>query len=107
MDKFPAVKDAILGHMYDAIPAKRAEAAVLHDADTLDFMGTIGIARLIATTGSAPDFRGAVSSIEIFKAELPSKLITQAAREMSVQRVEEMKHFLKMLETETYGKKTI
>jgi uncharacterized protein len=107
MDKFPAVKDAILGHMYDVVPTNRAEAVVLHDADTLDFMGTIGVARMLAVTGKSPDFRRAINTIESFQKELPSKLITKTARKMSVQRIAEMKRFLQTLETQTYGKKVL
>lgn len=107
MEKFPAVKDAILGHMYDAVPAKRAEAVCLHDADTLDFMGTIGVARLLAITGDAPTFRGAINTIENGQRDLASKLITKAARMLSVQRIAEMKHFLETLGAETQGNKLL
>lgn len=107
MEKFPSVKEAILGHMYDAVPSKRAEAIVLHDADTLDFMGTIGVARLLSTTGDAPEFRRQISTIEKGAANLSSKLLTEAARKIGTQRVEETRFFLKTLEAETSSKKLL
>lgn len=107
MEKFPAVKDAILGHMYNATPAKRAEAICLHDADTLDFMGTVGIARLLAITGNAPTFRGAISTIENGQSGLAFSLITKTARRLSLPRIAEMKHFLETLKAETSANKLI
>ncbi len=107
MEKFPAVKEAILGHMYDAIPSKRGEAIVLHDADTLDFMGTIGVARQLSTTGDETDFSRSVATIEKGAEKLSSKLLTQAARAVGVERAQEMKSFLKTLEAETAVRKLL
>lgn len=107
MEKFTAVQEAILGHMYDATPSHRPEAIVLHDADTLDFMGTIGVARLISTTGTDTDFRGPISTIEKGAEKLSSKLLTEAARKMAPERVEQMRQFLKTLSAETSGNKLL
>jgi uncharacterized protein len=107
MDKFPQVKEAILAHMYDASTSKLPEAIVLHDADTLDFMGTIGVARRLSTTGSGTDFRRPLKTIERESDNLSSKLLTEAARKMGSQRAEETKVFLKALAAETFGNKLL
>lgn len=100
-EKLPAVREAILGHMHDKPAGKGHEAIVLHDADTLDFLGTVGVARRLATTGDATDYSAGVGRIREFADKLPGRLVTKTAREMAVTRVEEMRHFLATLEKET------
>lgn len=51
--KRPAVAHAIEAHSFSAgIPPETPEAQVLRDADRLDALGLIGLARLFATTGA-------------------------------------------------------
>ncbi|SFS76246.1 HD domain-containing protein [Brevundimonas viscosa] len=99
MDKFPAVRAAILGHMYDREP-EGPEAVALHDADLLDFLGATGAARMLAVTGERPDYDQALGRIERFAAELPDQLKTSAAREMAAPRVAAMTAFLEALRRE-------
>jgi len=99
MDKFPAVRAAILGHMYDREP-EGAEAIALHDADLLDFLGATGAARMLAATGERPDYDQALERIERFAADLPSQLKTAAARRMAEPRVAAMNAFLAELRRE-------
>jgi len=100
MEKFPAVRAAILGHMYDKEP-EGAEAVVLHDADALDFLGALGAARLLAATGEADDYDLALRRIERFAVDIPPRLRTTAARGMATQRVAVMSEFLARLRAET------
>jgi uncharacterized protein len=100
MEKFPAVRAAILGHMYDKEP-EGAEAVVLHDADALDFLGALGAARLLAATSDRPDYDQALGRIERFAVDIPPRLKTAAAREMAVDRVAVMTGFLAQLRRET------
>lgn len=100
MEKFPAVRAAILGHMYDKEP-EGAEAVVLHDADALDFLGALGAARLLAATSERPDYDQALGRIERFAVDIPPRLETAAAREMAVGRVAVMTGFLAQLRRET------
>lgn len=99
--KLPAVKDAILGHMHDKHPGKGNEAIVLHDADTLDFLGSVGVARRLAVTGDAPTYGDGIGRIRDFAGKLPGRLVTQAAKAMAVARTAEMRRFLSSLEAET------
>ena len=99
MDKFPAVRAAILGHVYDREP-EGPEAVALHDADLLDFLGATGAARMLAVTGERPDYDQALGRIERFAAELPERLKTSAAREMAAPRVAAMTAFLEALRRE-------
>ena len=100
MEKFPAVRAAILGHMYDKEP-EGSEALVIHDADALDFLGALGAARLLAATGTRPDYDQALGRIERFAVDIPPRLKTTAARAMAPMRVTEMTEFLAALRRET------
>ena len=42
-EKITLVKDIIKSHMFYVKPENNNESMIFHDADTLDFMGTIGI----------------------------------------------------------------
>ena len=67
MQKLPAVQAAERGHMYYSDPGSNPEAIVLHDADSLDFLGYIGAARMIALTGEkAGSFDPAVATLQTF-----------------------------------------
>lgn len=100
--KFAAVREAILGHMHDKAPGKGNEAILLHDADTLDFLGTVGVARRLAVTGTAPDYSAGKNRIGEFADKLPARLVTETAKIMAKPRVEEMRHFLATLDAETF-----
>ena len=100
MAKFPAVRAAILGHMYDKEP-EGPEALVLHDADALDFLGALGAARLLAATGDRPDYDQALGRIERFAVDIPPRLKTDAARRMAGPRVAAMTEFLATVRRET------
>lgn len=101
MEKYPAVRAAILGHMYTEEP-EGPEAVVLHDADTLDFLGVLGSARLLAATrDGAHDYDVATTRIRRFAAELPPRLKTEAARGMAPARVTAMLALLDGLQAET------
>ena len=100
--KLPAVREAILGHMHDKLPGKGNEAIVLHDADTLDFLGTVGVARRLAVTGTATDYSAGTARIREFADKLPQRLVTGTAKAMARPRVEEMRNFLAMLDAETF-----
>lgn len=100
MEKFPAVRAAILGHMYDKEP-EGPEAVVLHDADALDFLGALGAARLLAATADRPDYDQALGRIGRFAVDIPPRLKTAAARDLATQRVAVMTEFLAQVRRET------
>ena len=104
MRKFPAVQAAERGHMYYSDAGAEPASIVLHDADSLDFLGAIGAARMISLTGEkSPDFRAAVSTLREFVQKIPPRLITKTARRIGAQRAAELSHLLDQLEHETFG----
>jgi len=100
-EKLPAVRDAILGHMHDKQPGSRNESIVLHDADTLDFLGSVGVARRLVVNGDSPDYAAGLARIGEFADKLPGRLVTKAAKDMAPRRVAEMREFLDRLKAET------
>ena len=109
-EEVPLVKEIVQGHMFYADPGTRTEAMIFHDADTLDFLGAIGIARLLAIVGLddwTPDLRSAVELIRRFSQELPDKLVTSHAKEMGTKRQAEMMAFITALASETEGLETL
>jgi len=103
-EKIPLVKDIIQGHMFYENPSTRKESVIFHDADVLDFMGTIGVTRLLSIVGIsdwAPDLRSAIERIQQFIKTLPEKLHTPQARQIGKIRQKEMETYLETLSKET------
>ncbi len=103
MAKFPAVKAAILGHMFDKEAGPSAEAIALHDADALDFLGATGIARRLSVTGTAPDMDSVMERLETVYDQIPGRLVTGTAKRMAIPRLVAMKAFFDQLKRESPG----
>ncbi|MFX1329220.1 MAG: HD domain-containing protein [Promethearchaeota archaeon] len=104
LDKIPLVKEIIKSHMFYAEVGGNIESKIFHDADTLDFLGVIGITRLLSIVGIAdwtPNLKSAIDLIEKFSKDLPHKLHTELAKEMGKYRQKEMRKFLVKLKNET------
>lgn len=108
MEKLPAVQAAERGHMYYSDPGAQPEAIVLHDADSLDFLGVIGAARMISLTGeNAESFARAVKALRSFLHDIPPRLITKTAQRIGTQRAAELERFLDALQVETFDGKAM
>lgn len=108
MEKLPAVQAAERGHMYYRDPGGDPAAIALHDADSLDFLGTIGAARLLALTGEkASSFAPAVASLRQLLHDIPPRLITKTARRVGAQRAAELQRLLDELTAETFDGKAM
>ena len=111
MEKLDTVKNAILGHMYKAKVVDEPTAMVLHDADTLDFMGNIGIARVISLTTRVknwvPTLDKSFGTLGRMNEKFGSMLKTEAGKKIGLKRAKEAKLFLKSIDEETYGKTSI
>ncbi len=103
-EKVKLVQEIIKTHMYYAIPTNQIESLIFHDADTLDFMGIIGITRILSIIGIddwTPDLNSAIKLIRNFQKTLPKKLITKTGKEMGQKRAKEMADFLILLSEQT------
>ncbi len=103
MQKFPAVQAAMREHMYYSAVGTIPEAIALHDADSLDFLGAAGAARMLALTGETkPDIQPALKSLRRFVTDIPPKLVTNTAKRIGAQRAAELARFLDSLRDETF-----
>lgn len=103
MAKFPAVQAAMRGHMYYSDPGSDPNAIVLHDADSLDFLGAIGAVRMISLVGpSAESAAKTVKTLRSFIKDIPPKLITKTGQRMGAQRVAELQSFLDAYQKESF-----
>lgn len=109
MSKVDAVRGTIRSHMYDRDPVG-PEALYLHDADALDWLGAIGVARVIALVdpnGGAPDGPEGVRMLEDYLAKVPSRVLSPAGRARVPQRRAELQEFLERLRAESRGLKDL
>lgn len=101
MQKLPAVQAAERGHMFYRNPGADPAAIVLHDADSLDFLGYIGAARMIALTGEkAASFDPAIATLQTFVEKIPPRLITATAKQIGAERAAELRLFIAQLRRE-------
>jgi uncharacterized protein len=102
-DKFEAVRGAIRTHMYYRTPVS-PEATYLHDADALDWLGAIGIARVLALAdphGQSPTVPDEVALIEKNMKEVSPHIVSPAGRSQIAARIAEGAEFLKELRGES------
>jgi len=107
--KIDAVRNAIRTHMFDRKPVG-AEAVYLHDADALDWLGAIGVARVMALVdpnGGEPDGPKAVKMLEDNLARVPDGVVSPAARKRLPTLRQELAVFLEDLRRETDGYRTL
>ena len=103
MTKIDAVREAIRTHMFNRKPVG-PEALYLHDADALDWLGAIGVARifsLVDPAGGQPDGPAALKMLQDNLKRVPPGILSPAGRALSVRRVEELEQYLRNLSSET------
>jgi HD superfamily phosphodiesterase len=109
MAKIDAVRGAIRTHMYYRDPVG-PEALYLHDADALDWLGAIGVARIIALVdpnGGSPDGPKAVKMLEDNLKNVPVRVLSRAGKAMLPARQSELETFLKELRRESNNLETL
>jgi uncharacterized protein len=109
MTKIEAVRGAIRTHMFARDPVG-PEAIYLHDADALDWLGAIGVARafgLVDPKGGDPDGPEAVKGLEHSLETVPPRIVSKAGKALTPQRVRELEEFLRELRAESGDLKSL
>ena len=109
MTKIEAVRGAIRTHMFARDPVG-PEAIYLHDADALDWLGAIGVARsfgLVDPKGGDPDGPDAVKDLEHSLETVPPRIVSKAGKALTPQRVRELEQFLQELRAESGDLKSL
>ena len=109
MEKIDAVRGAIRTHMYYRDPVG-PEALYLHDADALDWLGAIGVARIIALVdphGGNPDGPKAVAMLNDNLSKVPSRVLSPAGRMLVPERKAELEKFLADLKHQSDDLRTL
>jgi hypothetical protein len=109
MGKIEAVRGAIRTHMYYRDPVG-PEALYLHDADALDWLGAIGVARIMALVdphGGNPDAPKAVAMLTDNLTKVPARVLSPAGRARVPERKAELEKFLSDLKRETDDLRTL
>lgn len=103
MSKYPAAAAAMRGHMYYSNPGTETEAILLHDADSLDFLGAIGEARMLSLAGEkSASVANDVASLRSFVKDIPPKLLTKTGKAMGAERARELSAFLDAYQRESF-----
>ena len=103
MAKIDAVRGAIRTHMFDRDPVG-PEAMYLHDADALDWLGAIGVARIMAlveSNGTSPTGPEAAKMLEENLAKVPTRVLSPAGKARVPQMKQELQQFLENLKRES------
>ncbi len=104
MEKSALVKEIIDHHQYYRPPDTVAVAILFRDADILDFMGAIDVARIVSLTTRekfTPDLPHAIDVVRQQLHDMPGRLQTAAAKREGERRAAEMLQFLDALAQET------
>jgi uncharacterized protein len=99
-----AVVEAILSHPPGAPSGSSAESALLKDAVALDYLGAIGLSRILAMVGTehdVPDIPAALWQAESLRRQVPGLLVFEASRGVARERIIEMDVFLQYLRNAT------
>ena len=103
VESIEAVRGAIRTHMFGRDPVG-PEAIYLHDADALDWLGAIGVARvfgLVDPNGGSPDGPTVVKRLDSTLTTVPSRIVSQAGKARTPHRVRELEQFLRDLKAES------
>ena len=102
-EKLDAVREACRAHMFGQ-DAQSPEARYLHDADALDWLGAIGVARLIALVdpkGGKPTAPDIIKGLLMNMKNVPPRVLTPAGKAQIAPRLAEENAFLDALKRET------
>ncbi len=102
--------EAIEAHPPGAPPGPGAEATLLKDAVALDYLGVVGLSRVLAMVGTeedVADLRAAVWHAESLRRQIPDLLILETSKDIAYHRGHETDRFMQDLRDATAGLKLL
>jgi uncharacterized protein len=111
MSKWPQVKEMILGHTYYGPKPISKAALAFRDADVLDFLGAIGVARILAVTEEAGFSDGTlkptVGTLKDFAQTMKAKCSLAWCTQLAGPKQEKLEKFLSDLSAETFNQSAL
>lgn len=108
--KVQTVLDAIEHHPPGASIGGTVEAALLKDAVVLDYLGAVGVARVLAMVGleeDVPDLAAAVRHSESLHESMPTYLVLESSKHMARDRSREKDLYMESLRDATVDMKLL
>jgi uncharacterized protein len=99
-DEKEIIYETILNH-HNPVPLKSIEAVLLRDADAIDFLGFMGIARDI--TRAPGNIKKGIQSIQSHRKKLPGILTLDSSKKLAEERIKETDLFLDRFQMESYS----
>ena len=99
-----AVIEAIELHPPGVPGGAASETILLKDAIGLDYLGAIGVPRMLAMVGpeeDAPDIPTAIWNAETLRQKIPDLLVLQSSKDRAARRIREMEDFFEDLRDAT------
>ena len=107
MEKWEQVKEMILAHTYYTSTTSSKQALAFRDADVLDFLGSIGVARILAITTEPGtneySLQPTVGILKDFSKSMAGKCSLNACREFAKSRQAELVQFLNSLNAASFN----
>jgi uncharacterized protein len=105
-EKIDLVCRIIAEHSFEGEGRDTVEARLLRDADMLEFLGVVGLVRLLSLVGIedwVPDVRSAIDLAVTFAEDLPDRLFFDSSRFRAEDAIEETRSFVQSLSDHTAG----
>jgi len=99
-----AVIEAIELHPPGVPGSAASETILLKDAIGLDYLGAIGVSRMLAMVGTeddVPDIPTAIWNAESLRQKIPNLLVLQSSKDLAARRIREMEDFFEDLRDAT------
>lgn len=106
--KLAMVEQIIIDHIYYGPKPTHPWARAFRDADMLDFLGAIGVSRILAATlemGTYPSIKNSVNTIEALAKKLPPEFSFSSSKREGAKRLIETQNFLKTLKPYSFETK--
>lgn len=104
-EKLGLVEELIIGHIYYGPAPQHPWSKAFRDADMLDFLGMMGISRILAATnelGSYPTIKNSVNSLNKLMSKIENEFSYASSKSEGDRRLKESRSILKKLEAYSF-----